>query len=156
VSRKRDAARGIRPPAARSAQRSLGQIVLGFEFVVVLLGALVIFGLRVVPAWVALTGGAVVALAMLVTIPLMRYRWGFALGWVLQVVVVAAGFLITMMFIVGGIFTAMWTYCMITGAKLDRAAAERTAVTHPPEPDAGQPDAGQPERSNTDETEKPE
>jgi hypothetical protein len=109
----------------RSAQRSLGSIVLGFEFVIVFLGALVAFGLKVVPAPVALGGGAVLVVLMLVNIPLLRYRWGFALGWVLQAIVVASGLLVTMMFVVGAIFAGLWTYCMITGARLDRVNAAR-------------------------------
>jgi hypothetical protein len=109
----------------RSAQRSLGSIVLGFELVVVFLGALVIFGLKALPAAFALGGGAVLVALMIVTIPLLRYRWGFVLGWVLQAIVIAAGFLVPMMFIVGAIFAALWAYCMVTGARLDRANAAR-------------------------------
>ena len=126
----------------RPAQRSLGSIVLGFEFVIVFLGALVVFGLKVLPAPIALGGGAVLVVLMLVTIPLLRYRWGFALGWALQVIVIAAGFLVSMMFIVGAIFAAMWTYCMITGARLDRINAERRA-------------ANDENNDNTNETENP-
>jgi len=114
--------------AVRSAQRSLGSIVLGFEFVVVFLGALVIFGLKALPAAVALGGGAILVVLMLVTIPLLRFRWGFWLGWALQVVVIAAGFLVSMMFIVGAIFAGMWAYCMVVGARLDRANAARRIV----------------------------
>jgi Protein of unknown function (DUF4233) len=109
----------------RSAQRSLGSIVLGFELVVVFLGALVIFGLKALPAAFALGGGAVLVALTIVTIPLLRYRWGFVLGWVLQAIVIAAGFLVPMMFIVGAIFAALWAYCMVTGARLDRANAAR-------------------------------
>jgi hypothetical protein len=109
----------------RSAQRSLGSIVLGFELVVVFLGALVIFGLKALPAAYALGGGAVLVALMIVTIPLLRYRWGLVLGWVLQAIVIAAGFLVPMMFIVGAIFAALWAYCMVTGARLDRTNAAR-------------------------------
>ncbi|HWU46616.1 MAG TPA: DUF4233 domain-containing protein [Humibacter sp.] len=119
----------------RSVQESLGSIVLGFEFVVVFLGALVIFGLKAVAAPLALGGGAVLVVAMLATIPLLRYRWGFWIGWLLQLIVLASGFLVGMMFVVGAIFTALWTYCMITGARLDRAGARAAASEPAPGPD---------------------
>lgn len=110
--------------------------MLGFEFVVVFLGALVIFGLKAVAAPVALGGGAALVVAMLATIPLLRYRWGFWIGWLLQLIVLAAGFLVGMMFVVGAIFTALWTYCMITGARLDRVGARASAASEPaPGPD---------------------
>jgi Protein of unknown function (DUF4233) len=109
-----------RARAPRTARQDLGSIVLGFELVIVFLGALVLFGLKTLPAAVALGGGAVVVIAMALTIPLLRYRWAFIVGWILQLIVVAAGFLVPAFFIVGVIFTAMWTYCMIVGARLDR------------------------------------
>ena len=96
--------------------------MLGFEFIIVFLGALVVFGLKAAPAPLALGGGAVMVVLMLATIPLLRYRWGFWIGWVLQALVLASGFLVGMMFVVGILFTALWTYCMITGARLDRAS----------------------------------
>lgn len=95
--------------------------MLGFEVIVVFLGALVIFGLKALPAPLALGGGAAMVVLMLATTALLRYRWGFWIGWVLQALVLASGFLVGMMFVVGVLFTALWTYCMITGARLDRA-----------------------------------
>jgi hypothetical protein len=109
-----------RPTRPRSARHSLGSIVLGFELIIVFLGALVIFGLGALPAPLALGGGAALVLAMGATIGLLRYRWAFILGWILQAIVIAAGVLVPAFFIVGAIFTAMWAYCMVVGARLDR------------------------------------
>ena len=105
---------------SRSAQRSLGSIVLGCEVILVFLGALTVFGLKVLPAPLALGGGGLVVLALMVTIPLLRFRWGYVVGWALHVIIVASGFLVGMMFVAGALFTALWCYCMITGARLDR------------------------------------
>jgi len=131
-------------PRARSAQQSLGQIVLGFEFVVVFLGALVAFGLKAVPPAIALGGGGALVVIMLATVGLLRYRWGFALGWALQVIVIASGFLVGMMFIVGAIFTGMWAYAMIAGERLDRTNAALAAS------------AAASDNNGTNETENPE
>lgn len=107
----------------RSVQRSLGSIVLGFELVVVFLGALVVFGLHALPPVQALGGGAVFIVLMIVAILLLRFRVGYWLGWLIQLGVIAAGFLVGMLFIVGVIFTAIWAYAMIAGARLDRRSA---------------------------------
>ena len=112
----------------RSAQESLGSVVLGFELLVVFLGALVVFGLRSLPPVLALGGGGALIVLMIVAILLLRYTVGYWLGWLAQLVVIASGFLVGMLFIVGVIFTAIWTYAMITGTKLDRRTAAYQAA----------------------------
>lgn len=125
-----------RPVAApRSARQTLGSIVLGFEVIVVFLAALVIWGLAPtenstfdLPPWVALVAGGALILGLVVTIGLLRYSWGFIVGWVLQVLIIAAGVLNPAMFIVGAIFGGMWWYGMVAGARIDR---NRTATAGP-------------------------
>jgi len=113
----------------RSLRESLGSIVLGFELIVVFLGALVLFGLKALPAWLALGGGALVVVLMIAAIGLLRYRAGVVLGWIVQLLVVAAGFLQPAFFIVGAIFTAMWTYSMIVASRIDRNNTDRNNRT---------------------------
>jgi hypothetical protein len=119
-----DAPASGRPPRPPRRQRSLrellGSIVLGFELLVVFLGALVLFGLHSLPAAVALGGGAALIVLTIVAIGLLRNTAGVVLGWVIQLIVVAAGLLVPAFFIVGAIFTAMWAYCMIAAARIDR------------------------------------
>jgi hypothetical protein len=116
-----------RPPRT-SVQRSLGSIVLGFESVIVFLAALVAFGLKAVPPAPALIGGAFLCLALVGTAGLLRYRWGFVVGWVLQVLILATAVFVPLMLIVVAIFGSMWVYCMIRGAKIDRENAARDAA----------------------------
>lgn len=113
-------ARAPRPRRERTIRELLGSIVLGFELIVVFLGALVLFGLQSLPAAVALGGGALLVVLMLIALGTLRSSVGIVLGWFVQLVVVAAGFLVPAFFIVGAIFTAMWAYCMIVGARIDR------------------------------------
>lgn len=109
------------PPAApRSVKRSLASIALGFETVIVFLAALVLFGLKALPPAVALGGGILLCLVMLATIALLRYRWAYAVGWAVQAIVVAAGIFNPALFFVGALFAALWTYCMISGTRIDR------------------------------------
>ncbi|MBF4568980.1 DUF4233 domain-containing protein [Plantibacter sp. VKM Ac-2880] len=107
----------------RSIKQTLGSIILGFEMVVMFLGALVIFGLKALPAPVALIGGALLCLIIVATIPLLRFRWGYWLGWAVQAAIVATGLLVPMMFLVGGMAAAVWTYAMVQGDKIERQQA---------------------------------
>ena len=112
-------------PRRRSAQASLGQVVLGFELIVVGLASLTIFGLGALPPALALGGGAAVCVLMLAAIGLMmKYKWAFILGWAVQLIIVLAGFAVTMLFLIGAVFAAIWTFAMTTGAKLDSQKKE--------------------------------
>lgn len=120
-------------PRPRTIVQSLGSIVVGFEIIVVFLASLVIWGLAAsgdaglggvgVAPWAALVVGGFVIAGLVVTIWALRFRWGVALGWTLQVVIVASGFLNPAMFVVGALFGGMWWYCMIVGARIDRNGA---------------------------------
>lgn len=117
----------------RSIRQSLAAIVLGFEVIVVFLAALVIWGLSQggvdgsLPSWVALAAGGVIILALIVTIGLLRFSWAYPLGWAIQVLILASGFLNPAMFVVGALFGGMWWYCMVTGARIDRERAAAAA-----------------------------
>ena len=77
---------------------------------------------------IALGGGAAVIVLMILAVGTLRWPVGVVLGWIVQLTVVAAGFLVPAFFIVGAIFTAMWTYCMIAAARIDRN--QRAAAAH--------------------------
>ena len=121
---------------ARGAEESLAQIVLGFESLVVFLGGLAVYGLGAlpdgVPQWWGIVAGSVLALLMVVTTGLVRYRWGIALGWVWQLIVVLGAFLEPALALVGLIFGAMYAYATIKGGALDRRNAQRAQTTSPP------------------------
>lgn len=106
-----------------SVRRSLGSIVLGFESIIMFLAALVTFGLKALPALPALGGGAVLCLALVACVGLLRFRWGFIVGWALQAAIVATALLVPVMLIVAALFVTLWTYCMIVGARIDREKA---------------------------------
>ncbi|HET6673382.1 MAG TPA: DUF4233 domain-containing protein, partial [Agromyces sp.] len=92
----------------RSLRQILASILLTFEIVVVFLAALVIWGLAPtqnstfgLPPWVALVAGGVLIIGLIATIGLLRHPWAYAVGWVLQGLIIAAGFLNPAMFFVG-------------------------------------------------------
>lgn len=124
--------RAGRSRRTRTVRESLGSIVLGFEAVIVFLATLVGFGLKVADPVVVLVSGAVLCLALVATVGLLNRLVGFRVGWVLQFVIVASGLLVPIMYVIGGAFVALWTYCMVTGTRLDaqtRRAAEPTDPT---------------------------
>ena len=110
----------MRARRARSATELLTSVVLGFESIVVFLAALVMFGLKSLPPVVALAGGWSLALVMILTVAVLRWRAGIIVGSVLQVVVIALGFVQGAMFFVGILFAAMWVFALVSGARLDR------------------------------------
>lgn len=119
----------------RGAAESLATIVLGFESLVAVLAGLAIYGLKALPAsiapWWGIVAGAVLAVLMVATTRVLRYRWGIVLGWVLQVIVALGAFLVPSLAIVALIFGAMYGYATIKGAALDKRNASLAAA--PPE-----------------------
>jgi hypothetical protein len=107
----------------RTVRQSLASIVLAFELIVVFLASLVAFGLKVQPGPVALIGGGVICLAILVTMATLRYDWSYVLGWILQGVIVASGIFVPVMWVIGLVFAGMWVYCMVVGGRIDRQNA---------------------------------
>ena len=124
------------PPARRprGAAESLATIVLGFESIIAFLGGLVIYGLKALPEpiapWWGIVAGSVVAVLMVLTTRVVRFRWGIALGWVLQLVVALGAILVPALALVALIFGGMYAYATIKGAALDRRNAER--ASNPP------------------------
>jgi hypothetical protein len=115
----------------RGAAESLATIVLAFESIVVFLGGLAIYGLQALPdsvgQWWGIVAGAVVAVLMILTTRVVRYPWGIALGWALQVVVALGAILVPSLGLVALIFGGMYGYATIKGASLDKRRAQSLA-----------------------------
>ena len=129
-----------------SVRQSLGMIVLGFESIMMFFAALVVFGLKALPAPLALGGGAALCVLLLGTTVLLRYRWGYAVGWALQGVIVLACILVPMLAIVAAIFIGLWIYSMVKGGSIDRQKAAYAAAQAEQQPDAPGPN-GEPQAS---------
>ena len=116
---------------ARGAEESLATIVLGFESIIAFLGGLVVYGLKALPdgiePWWGIVAGGLVALLMIATTRVTRYRWGIVLGWALQAVVLLGALLVPALAIVAVIFGVMYGYATIKGAALDRRNARIAA-----------------------------
>jgi len=116
------AARPGADPAGAKTQRALASITLGFELFVVVLMGLTLFGLSVLePRALGLWIGGGLAVVILAALGLMRVgRVGIVLGWVTHALMIAVAILIPMSLIISLLFTALWVFCMVKGAQIDR------------------------------------
>lgn len=109
----------------RSARRSMCAAMLTMQAVVLGLTTPVLVSITEVPLATSLGVGLGLAVLSLVAAGLLRTRAGYWLGWVVQVASLALGFVITMMFLLGVIFAALWAGAYVLGGKVDRERAER-------------------------------
>ncbi|GAA1698028.1 hypothetical protein GCM10009792_17580 [Microcella alkalica] len=110
-----------RPRRARTATESLLNVVLVMEAVVVIFGALVIYGLRVVDPVAAFGGGAVLIVLLLIAVRLVRHPWGQWFGHALQLLLLATVFLEVLAGVAAAIFVGFWIWAVIKGRQLDAA-----------------------------------
>jgi hypothetical protein len=107
-----------KPRRQRSVTESLLSIALVLEAVLIFFVTLTVFGLKALPPVTAFVGGAVFFVVFLVAIALLRFRWGVWVGWVLQVALLATGFILPLMFFVGALFVALWIFCFVKAKQL--------------------------------------
>ncbi|MDO5701585.1 MAG: DUF4233 domain-containing protein [Bowdeniella nasicola] len=112
-------------PEPRSARRLFCLVLLILEALVALFLALVLNGLNLVESGLAWTiGGGVAALAI-VAAGSLRTRVGLILGSLVQVVLLASGWWIGDMIVLGVIFTALWITSIVLGGRIDTERWER-------------------------------
>ncbi|MFD1212729.1 DUF4233 domain-containing protein [Arthrobacter sp. GCM10027362] len=118
------------PKKRRSIKVTFASTVLSLEAFVVFFGTLVAFGLQKdrIPPPVILGVGIVLSLLLLLCCALLRKPAGYWIGWALQLLIIATGFVVPMMFLVGLLFALTWWYGVVTGARIDRENKERDAA----------------------------
>lgn len=121
---------------ARSVTESLLSIVLALEAFLVFFVALVLYGLRAADVALAFGGGAIFIVLLILGGGVLRYRWGIWYGWALQLVLIATGFLLPILFLVAAVFVGIWTYCFIKGRQIDAQKADYLAAYAEANPEA--------------------
>ena len=106
--------------------------VLSMEAIVVFLGILVAGtnGDHDNKALIFILGFALMVVLFL-AVGALRRPWGLTVGWILQIPVLAIGVLVPAMFIVGGIFLALWYAAIQQGTKIDVLKAQRAGELPP-------------------------
>jgi Protein of unknown function (DUF4233) len=105
----------------RSTTESLLSIVLLLEAILLFFVVLVLFGLRILSPALAFGGGAAFVVVILVTIASLRWPIGVAIGWVIQLALIALGLLSPIMYLIGAGFAAFWIWCFVRGRQIDHS-----------------------------------
>lgn len=114
----------------RPAKPQFTQTMLVLEAFVVFFATLVAYGLRVADTATVWWVGGALTVVLLVLGGWVGRPGGYVAGSVAQVVVLACGFVVPMMFVVGAVFAAMWVFSLRVGGRIDRERAEWDAA-HP-------------------------
>jgi hypothetical protein len=67
-------------------------------------------------------GGAIALLALL-SAGMLRRKIGWILGWIVQILMVAYGFVVFTMFFLGALFLGLWVAAIVVGRKGEAARA---------------------------------
>jgi hypothetical protein len=110
--------------------------ILSLEAIVLGLTTPVMINLADVPVRTALAVGLGLCVACLLLAGLLRWEAAYAVGWLLQVVAIALGFVVTIMFLLGVIFALLWGTAYFLGRKIERERAAAYAAY-----DAGRADS---------------
>ncbi|WP_138443488.1 DUF4233 domain-containing protein [Sinomonas susongensis] len=130
------------PRQRRSVRVQFASIVLLTEAFVAFFATLAVLGLHASQyggGGLVLGAGLALVAVLILACAVVKRAWGMALGWVLQLVLIALGFIEPMMFFVGALMALAWWYAIRTGARLDRENLRRDREqaewerTHPEE-----------------------
>lgn len=101
--------------------------LIGEAFVIGLAG-LVAMNLSGYPASTVWTvGGTAMALCVVLS-GLITRPGAVAVGWLLQIGLIASGFVVPLMFVLGAVFAGLWWAAVHYGRKIDRFKAEHSAA----------------------------
>jgi hypothetical protein len=98
-------------------------MLMAFESFVVFFATLVAFGLKVADGPTVWGIGLALSFLFIMTPAILGKKFSYAWGWFLQIVVVALGIWVPLMYVIGGIFVCLWAWAMIAGGTIDKARA---------------------------------
>src|SRR4051794_38928557 len=114
----------------RPAKPQFAQTILILEALLVFFATLVAYGLRLAPVATVWWVGGTISVVLILLSGFVSRPGGFLAGSIAQVFVLAGGFLVPMMFVIGGIFVVLWVVALRLGGRIDRERAEYDAA-HP-------------------------
>ncbi|MCO1338432.1 hypothetical protein BJH93_05930 [Kocuria polaris] len=114
----------------RSIRVMFASTVLTLEAFVFLFATMSLAGLRgdELGETLVWSVGLSFAVVSILTCALLRKPVGYWIGWTLQLVLIAAGFLDYFLFVIGALFAVAWWYAVTKGAQMDAENRERDAA----------------------------
>jgi hypothetical protein len=109
-------------------RRSMCAGMLVIQSVVLFLTGVVTIGMTDIGAGASLGLGLGLAVLCVVAAGMLGRPGGYALGWLVQAVSIALGFVVTAMFFLGVVFAGLWATAYFLGIRIDRERAERVVL----------------------------
>jgi len=130
--------------------RTLCASVLAFEALVVALAIVPAATLTDASTTAIVVGGLLVVVGCVVAAALLRTAAGYVLGSVVQVLVISLGFVLPVMFVLGGLFAMLWVSAILVARRAERVVAAKAAAAREahrgeqsrPDDGAGEPATG--------------
>lgn len=111
----------------RSPRRGMCAAVLALEGITLGLTTPVMITVVGVSTGTALAIGLGLCVACLLLAGMLRSEVAYAGGWLIQLAAIGLGFVVSMMFVLGAIFAALWAGAYLLGRKIERERAEAYA-----------------------------
>jgi hypothetical protein len=108
----------------RAPKRVLAATMLSLEAFVVFFAGLVAKDVSHLATSTALAVHGGLALACLLVAGMLRRPWGYAGGWLLQVAVIATGYWVPLMYVLGALFAGLWVVALRVGTRVERERSE--------------------------------
>ncbi|MEX0428265.1 DUF4233 domain-containing protein [Nocardioides sp. DS6] len=112
----------------RSPRRGMCAAVLGLEAIVLGLTTPVMISIADVATSTALWIGLGLCVVCFALSGMLRKPWAYYLGWLVQLAAIVLGFVIPLMFVLGGIFALLWGMADGLGRKIERERAAAFAA----------------------------
>jgi hypothetical protein len=112
----------------RSVRRSMCAAILVLEAIVLFLTGVVMIGVTDLGTGRSLLVGGALAALCVVAAGMLGRPGGYPLGWLVQVVALALGIVVPVMFFVGAVFGVLWVTAYVLGVRIDEERAQRLVL----------------------------
>jgi len=112
----------------KSPRRGMAAAILVLQGIVLGLTTPVMISIGNVSAKAAVPIGVGLCVICILLSGMLRRRWAYATGWLVQIASLALGLVVHMMFVLGVIFLVLWWGAMALSAKIEREKAAAYAA----------------------------
>lgn len=109
----------------RPARRMFATATLTLQALVLFFATLVAHGLADLPRVAVWSVGMSLAILCILVVGLLRFEWGYWLGWAVQAVILTTALWLPAIAIISIVFIGIWLWGELAGKKIDRERALR-------------------------------